>query len=208
MQTFSPPSTKTTIGQRLSAMNLKGRVVLVALVAGTLLSSCYPAKPYQNPLSPDQVRTLLIRNVRFLSPASADATAVEINMYRRFALRSAACRLGKHFNKRGSATLTFWLREFEVGHEAGNTSVASALSAKVEGPGLKGEYSIGLATDARTNVPNPPSPADEGATQAAIIVEQLLWIQADHDAGSPAAFATGKGEPCLAELERDIRLAR
>jgi hypothetical protein len=178
-------------------------------VALLLVSSCYPARPYENPLTPDQVRNLLVKEVTFVAPKSADASAAEVDLYRRFAIRSAACALGKHFNRtKGTAELTFWLRQFEVRHVDRNISVQSALSASIEGPGLKGEYKLGPRTDARRNVPNPPAPAEEGRFGAAEIVGQLLSIRGD---GYPTAGRdqlTRRPTPCEASLYRDIELAQ
>jgi hypothetical protein len=142
-----------------------------------LSSGCYPAPTYENPLTPDQVRTLRVKEIVFLPHRSGDSSAADFDVYRRFALRSAACHLGNHFDRRaGTARLTFWVREFEVRRDAGNVSVASALSARIEGPGLKGDYRLGLLTDARTNVPNPPSVPDQARSQAAGIIDQLLSL--------------------------------
>lgn len=179
-----------------------------AAIALALLSGCYPAPPYENPLTPDQVRALRIKEVSFLPHPAGDATVAEIDTYRRFALRSAVCSLGRQFDgAAGTAVLTFRLREIEVRRDGGDISVASALSATIEGPGLKGEYRTGRSTDARKNVPNPPSVAEQARFQAAGIVGQLLSLRGD---GYPLATTEDLTRPtsaCEARLYRDVAIA-
>jgi hypothetical protein len=156
------------------------RTAATLAAALALSSSCYPAPPYENPLTPDQVRTLRVKEIGFLPHRSGDSSAADFDLYRRSALRSAACNLGNHFDRSaGTARLTFRVREFRVRRTGGNISVASALSARIEGPGLKGDYSLGLLTDARTNVPNPPSVAEQARSQAAAIIDQLLSLRGE-----------------------------
>lgn len=192
----------------MSRSNLcRASVFRCALAAAglALLSGCYPSPPYENPLTPDQVRALSIKEVSFLPHPPGDSTAAEIDLYRRFALRSAVCGLGRHFDRvGGTAVLTFRLRELEVRREGGDVSVASRLSASLEGPGLKADYETGRYTDARKNVPNPPSVAKQGRSQAAGIVGQLLSMRGD---GYPRATAEDLARPtssCEARLYGDV----
>jgi hypothetical protein len=169
-----------------------------------LLAGCYPAPPYENPLTPDQVRTLRVKKISFLPHRSRRATAAEVDLYRRFALRSAACSLGERFDRAaGTAVLTFSIRELEVAHGGGEISVASALSARIEGPGIEGDYRTGPHTDARKDVPNPPSVAEQARFQAAGIVERLLSVRGEgYPRDSP--YDMTPLPPCLARLLADI----
>ncbi len=185
---------------------LRRRVALAVALA--LLAGCYPSPPYENPLTPDQVRTLRVKEISFLPHRSGRATEAEVDLYRRFALRSAACSLGERFDpSTGTAVLTFSLRELEVEHDGGNVSVVSALSARIEGPGLAGDYRTGRYTDARKNVPNPPSVAEQARSRAAGIVDQLLSLRGEgYPRDSP--YDMDPLPPCLTRLLADIETLR